>query len=806
MKRILLLVVVFLFVQQPVTVAQNTKATTGTAIIKTADGLWSFTDYGPHVLKVVFKPLQYTTGEQVSDAVIAKPLNTPYTKKQLDADGDVWQITWKSHTIRIDHSTIYFEKDTIAILQGYHQADEYRGFRFALKAGEQIFGGGERALPLNRRGYRFNLYNNPWYGYSEGADNLNYSVPFITSSKGYALFFDNPSKGYLDIGKTDADQLEYGACSGQLNFYLITGGDYPAILQQYCKLTGTQPLPPRWALGNFMSRFGYTSEAQAKEIYAKMNSENVPFDAVIFDLFWFGDSIKNTLGNLDWVNKSKWPDPAGMIAGFKKDGVQSILVTEPFILEGTKSYTSFLPYLAVDSAGKPFTLTDFYFGRGGLVDVFRKDAKDHFWSYYKKQMNIGVAGWWGDLGEPEKHPAGIYHNLGDLGYKRLFRADEVHNLYGHNWTKMLYQKFAAEYPEKRLFSLNRSGFAGTQRYCIFPWSGDVSRSWSGFRAQLPIMLGMSMSGIPYIHADAGGFAGGEGDNELYVRWLQFAQYTPIFRPHGTALFDVDPNTFNYPSEIALFDEPFKSIARQVTVDRYRMLPYNYTLSYQQTRDAAPLVSPLYYYFGKDTTSISIADAFMFGKHILVAPVLDKLATIRTVYLPKGDWYKWNSNTLFTGGAYYTEQLTLSQVPVFVQAGSIIPLLPADQPISNTASYTTKNLEWHYYAGSTAASFTLFDDDGESRSSIAAKQYELITMNVLPGKDGYQVEVTSNGGTFKGKPAARKFSLVMHGVYPSFVLNTTQPGSVKQNTLSSGEPVIEFEFTGKPVRFTLSRFH
>ena len=374
----------------------------------------------------------------------------------------------------------------------------------------------------------FNLYNNPWYGYGEGADNLNYSVPFFTSSDHYALFFDNPSKGYVDIGKTNAQILEYGAFSGELNFYIITGDDYPQILQSYYKLTGTQPLPPRWALGSFMSRFGYTSDAEVRSIYAKMKADSIPFDAVIFDLFWFGDSIKHTLGNLDWVDRTKWPDPKKLIGDFRKDNVNTILITEPFILEGTKNYDAFRPFLAVDSLGKPYTLTNFYFGLGGLIDLFRNDSKNFFWNFYKKQMNNGVEGWWGDLGEPEKHPSNLYHNLKDFGYKRLFSADEVHNMYGHNWTKMLYEKFAENYPDKRLFSLNRSGFAGTQRYCIFPWSGDVSRSWSGFRAQLPIMLGMSMSGVPYTHADAGGFAGGDGDKELYVRWLQFAAFTPHF--------------------------------------------------------------------------------------------------------------------------------------------------------------------------------------------------------------------------------------------------------------------------------------
>ena len=572
------------------------------------------TPYASNIFKVTLAaPRAGWHNENISDAVILKP------QPKLHA---VVDNLFKTNSILVNKK----------VEVGVFDSAEYTGLTVALQPGEKIFGGGERALPLNRRGYRLPLYNNPWYGYSEGADALNYSVPFITSSNGYGLFFDNPSKGYIDIGKTNQDVLEYGASSGEINVYIIFG-DYQTILTSYYKLTGTQPLPPRWAFGHFLSRFGYSSEAQVRDIYAKTKAEGIPVDAVIFDLFWFGDSIKHTLGNLDWVNKKAWPDPKKMIADFKKEGVNTILVTEPFFLEGTKNYNASKPFLAVDSVGKPYTLTDFYFGRGGIIDIFRNDSKNFFWQFYKRQMvENGVEGWWGDLGEPEKHPSNLYHNLKDLGHKRLFSADEVHNIFGHNWTKMLYENYAKDFPNKRLFSLNRSGFAGTQRYGIIPWTGDVSRSWSGLRAQLPILLGMSMSGVPYVHSDAGGFAGGDGDPELYVRWLQMAAFTPIFRPHGTALFEKDTAAFSFPSEVALMKEPWKSYAAKLVDIRYSMLPYNYSLAYQQTKFGKPLIAPLYYYFPNDTAAAAIQDEFMWGEGMLVAPIVEKGISKRKLYL------------------------------------------------------------------------------------------------------------------------------------------------------------------------------
>ncbi|HAN39349.1 MAG TPA: glycosyl hydrolase, partial [Chitinophagaceae bacterium] len=289
--------------------------------------------------------------------------------------------------------------------------------------------------------------------------------------------------------------------------------------------------------------------------------------------------------------------------------VQTILITEPFILEGTKNYEAGKQYLAVNDQLQPYRLTNFYFGYGGIVDVFRNDSKDWFWSFYQKQMNEnGVTGWWGDLGEPENHPADAKHQLRDKGFQRLFGADEIHNLYGHEWTKMLYEKFATHYPKRRLFSLNRAGFAGTQRYGILPWSGDISRSWSGYQAQLPVMLGAAMSGLPYYHSDAGGFAGGDNDAELYVRWLQMAAFSPIFRPHGTALYEADKQAFSYPSEPSLQPAPYNAYAKKVVLQRYQYLPYTYNLSYLHATKAQPLMSPLYHYFENDTTAQRIEDA------------------------------------------------------------------------------------------------------------------------------------------------------------------------------------------------------
>ncbi len=781
--------------------------------IKTASGTFTFKQFAKNIIQVKYQPNDYLTNENVSDAVILKPLAFKSSKK-ISKTQLQQSINFSNNVIDYKDGKLVFGVNKSIVLEDVFQKDEFNGFRFKLQSGEQIFGGGERAVSINRRGYKFPLYNNPSYGYSEGADALNYSVPFFTSSNGYALFFDNASRGYADIGKTNEDIFEVGFISGELNVYIIMGKNYQEILSSYQKLTGTQPLPPRWAMGNFMSRFGYSSEQQVKEILGKMEKENIPVDAIIFDLYWFGDSIKGTLGNLDWINKNKWPNPKKMIDGFTKKKVNSILIAEPFILEGTRTYAASQPFLATDSVGKPYELSDFYFGRGGLLDIFRKDAGDWIWkNHYKKQIANGITGWWTDLGEPEKHPTNMMHNLSDMGIKRRLKADEVHNVYGHYWNKMLYSKYAHQFPDKRLFHLNRSGFAGSQRYSIFPWSGDVSRSWSGLRAQLPVMLGMSMSGVPYIHADAGGFAGGEGDNELYVRWLQFACFTPIFRPHGTALYDLDTAAFSFPSEPALIVEPYRSYAKAVVNLRYSLLPYNYTMAYRQATQGDPLVAPLYYYYPNDTLAVKIEDEFMWGENILVAPVLQKGATQRTVFFPGGKWYAFNQlNSQKTDNIVYQSsakiQTAMNTMPVFVKAGSFVPMLILPEGV-NTKAYSTDSLTVHYYAGDQTSSYMLFDDDGNSNRSIGLKQFELIQFKANPSSTALRFGISSTGGNFTGRPSMRNIKFIVHGVTGATrsVYINGKPSIQLQPVLNrdeqdSGNYYFSIDFSGKPVNIAL----
>ncbi|MGC9150762.1 MAG: TIM-barrel domain-containing protein [Microbacter sp.] len=768
--------------------AQNQPAVRYEEQFVTSQGRYIVNQYADHIYRITFHPKGYKHDEYVSDAVILKPK----------------AITGKLPVVLRHDSLILNDR---FVISSTFQQGLYRGFNIHLTPHEAVYGSGERALPLNRRGYFLDLYNIPHYGYGMNTNDLNYEVPFLTTSDGYGLFFDNVSKAFLDIGKTQPDNLQYGAFSGVLTVYVIFG-NYQQILHSYYHLTGTQPLPPRWALGNLMSRFGYSSQLQVDTILAKMQRDSIPVDAVIFDLFWFGDHIKHTLGNLEWIDTVRWPNPKKMIADFSRQGIKTILVTEPYLVENSLHYDQAKPYFAVDSTGKHFYyLTQFYFGNGGLLDLFRKDAQQWFWQFYHRQMkNNGVEGWWGDLGEPETHPANMYHNLRDLGFNRLFSANEVHNFYGHTWTKMLYEKFAQYYPNKRLFSLNRSGFAGTQRYSIFPWTGDVGRNWSGLQAQLPVLLGMSMSGVPYVHSDAGGFAGGDGDCELYVRWLQFAAFTPIFRPHGTALYQMDTTAFSFPSEAALFPEPYRSDAKQAIDLRYRLLPYNYTLAYQQTVHGSPLMAPLYYWYPHDSIATKMEDEYMWGNEILVVPIVQKGEKARTYYLPDGKWFSVSRNIVLKGNRFYTDSCSLREIPYFYKEGSFIP---ENQRIQQAGAYNGDHLQITYIPSTVSTSYELFNDDGVSKNSLKTNHFELIHFHSRGfNAQGGTIEISSNQGKYQRQPTVRHIELVIPMETPQRSLQVSCDGKVESMALPQSEKCgngfyngalhYSFLFKGKPM--------
>ena len=632
---------------------------------------------------------------------------------------------------------------------GYFRYDTIRGFRFALDEGEKILGGGQRVLGMDRRGYRLPLYNRAHYGYTTESFQMYYGLPAIMSSDKYIIVFDNAARGAIDIGGTEKDVLQFEAVGGRTSYIVVAGDTYPDLIDNYTDVTGKQPMLPRWALGNYASRFGYRSEEQTRDVVERFRRADIPLDAVILDLYWFGPEIQGFMGNLDW-DRAAFPTPEDMIADFREQGVRTIAITEPFVLTTSTNWKDAVENDAIahNATGEPKTF-DFYFGNTGLIDVFNEPARQWFWQFYERLFEQGTAGTWGDLGEPEVHPSDALHTLDDGS---VATADEVHNAFGHMWAKTVFENKLRRFPDERPVIMMRSGFAGSQRYGMVPWTGDVDRSWGGLKPQVELSLQMGLLGLAWNHSDLGGFAGGEVfDSEMYVRWLQYGVFQPIYRPHAQE---------HIPSEPVFHDEETIRLARDAIRLRYRLLPYLYTLAWENATTGMPLMRPLFFEDERDLSLIAEKDAYLWGDAFLVKPVTEPGVESVDVPLPRGVWFDFWNGDRHLGGQTVSVPVTMETIPVLVRAGSFVPSV---EPVDATDHYSSKELSLHYYADPSVrtASGRMYEDDGHSRTSIESGEYELLEFDARHVGDSLTITVTRNTDGYDGMPEDRDVELVVH---------------------------------------------
>lgn len=717
-----------------------------TLLLTTDKGRVRVRFYNPQAVEVFYQPDGL---QQLDSFAISADADSDAGKLKLLDSADRLSFSSAELRVQIDKSPlkIRFIKDGKTLLSenaGLQIEQGQRGFSFDLQPQEKLMGTGQRVLGMDRRGFKLPLYNKASYGYTSKAEQMYYSVPAVLSSNKYLLLFDNVAKGEVDLGSTDKDTLRFSAVAGRTAYLVVTGDDTPEILEHYTAVTGRQPLPPRWAFGNFASRFGYRNQQEVLDTIEKFKTSRFPVDAVILDLYWFGPDIKGHMGNLDWYRPS-FPDPDGMIADLKRNGVNTILITEPFILTSSKRWQAAVDAGAITPGldGKPQTF-DFYFGNTGLISMFDPKARDWFWDIYRGLKKQGVAGWWGDLGEPEVHPIDIQHPNGS--------GEAVHNAYGHRWAQMVYENALKDSPDERPFNMMRAGFAGTQRYGMMPWTGDVSREWGGLQPQVELSLQMSLLGLAYTHSDLGGFAGGEKfDPELYIRWLQYGVFQPVYRPHAQD---------HIASEPVFHDQQTQDILRPYVNLRYRLLPYNYTLAYQNSLTGMPLMRPLFFTNENDPALIDNAQTYLWGDAFLVTPVVAPGLSSVPVAVPDGIWFDYWNGARIAGGRTLDVPVTLQTIPVLVKAGAFIPMAADD--MANTTAYDSGKLQLHYYADSTvkAAHGVMYDDDGKDPNALQSGRYEKLDFNAK--QRGQRLDIAlRRSGDFPGEPVTRAIELVVH---------------------------------------------
>ena len=698
--------------------------------VKTSDGVYLIKPFSDKIIETSFTP----NGElfnPYSHAVIKTPEKIkPFFKKTESS----LVLTTKEIMVVINKSPFkitYSSKGKVLLSEksGYiKKNDSTEVVQFNLDNSEKLFGGGARALGMNRRGNRLQLYNRAHYGYETRAELMNFCIPLVLSSKMYAVHFDNAAIGYLDLDSKKNNTLEYETISGRITYQVIVGETWNDLIANYTDLTGKQPLPARWTFGNFSSRFGYHTQEEIENTIKKFEQNQIPVDAIILDLYWFGKTIKGTMGNLDW-DKDNFPNPEKMIADLNAKGIKTILITEPFILTTSSKWQETVDkkVLVTDKYGKPATW-DFYFGNTSVVDIFKPEGKDWFWNVYKRLINQGVGGMWGDLGEPEVFPSKVITAAG--------KADEVHNIYGHNWAKLIADGYKKDFQNVRPFILMRAGYSGSQRFGMIPWSGDVSRSWGGLQSQMEIAMQMGMQGMAYMHSDLGGFAGDYFDNELYLRWLQYGVFNPIFRPHAQE---------DVASEVARKDIITMAQAKKQVELRYQLLPYNYTLAFENNQKGLPLMRPLFFEEPTNEKLLNENESYLWGNDFLIQPITKAGVASTEVYFPKSNnWFDFYSNKKYVAGT--TEMVTVEEnhIPVFVRGGSFIPMI---KTIQNTTKYTLENFDLHFYFDETVANSSgkVYNDDGTTPNNFEKGAYEILNFSSTNSNKALTIKLSTETG-------------------------------------------------------------
>ena len=565
--------------------------------------------------------------------------------------------------------------------------------------------------------------------------NTEICIPLVHSIKGYALFWDN----YSPTTFTDnAQGMTFDSEVGDLcDYYFVYGGGADKVVAGLRELTGQAPMFPLWTFGFWQSRERYVSQDELVGVVAKYRDLKVPLDGIIQDWRYWGEDHK------DWnaveFRNPKFPDPKKMMEEVHHLNAHAIISVWPSFGPATGIYAD------LKALNKLMIHETFPQDNGVKVyDTYDPIARDIYWKYMNKNMfSIGMDGWWLDATEPEHSPA----KEGDLEFQTYLGSfRKVRNAF---------PLVRQETSDKRVFILTRSAFAGQQRYAAQAWSGDVVSDWDVLRNQIPAALNVSLTGIPYWNSDIGGFFSGrkfpEGVkdpafHELYVRWMQFAAFTGMMRSHGT----------NTPREIFMFGErgywAFDAQEKMINL-RYRLLPYIYSTSWEVTSNGGSLMRALFSDFPEDKKVTDMGDEYMFGKSILVAPVISEVKR-RSLYLPEGtQWIDFWTGEKQKGGQEISREAPIDIIPLYVKAGSIIPAGPS---VQFATEKSWDDLQVRIYPGADGE-FTLYEDEDDNYNYEKGK-YTTVRMT-WSDKDR-QLTIHPRQGSYDGMLQNRNFRIVV----------------------------------------------
>jgi alpha-D-xyloside xylohydrolase len=589
--------------------------------------------------------------------------------------------------------------------------------------------------------------------------------PFLLSTRGYGLLWDNYSKTVFD----DSAAGKAGASTGRfwsevadgIDYYFILGPELDRVIAGYRAITGQAPMYPRWAYGYFQSKERYQSFDELIEVVKEYRRRQIPIDTIVQDWMYWGGLGWNPLR---FDESGPFRDPAKRIREIHDLNAHIIISIWPNVTDRSEVHAELA---AGGHLLKPAPLTMEVFDRSHIYDAYSPEARVIYWKHLKKNIfDLGLDGFWMDATEPETGltwtPGISEHAIKGLKKCELGTMARYLNTYSLMATSAVYEGQRESGSDKRVYILTRSTFAGQQRYAATTWSGDIMGRWPVLKNQIAGGLNFCLAGVPYWTTDIGGFFTEKNllartdrnedpaYRELYVRWFQYGAFCPVFRSHGT----------NTPREVWSFGEPGdETYDALVKFDnlRYRLMPYIYSLAWRVTSEGYTIMRGLAMDFRADARVHDIADQFMFGPALLINPVTEPIKRMespsREVYLPRAEgWFDFWTGETMEPGKTTNAPAPLSIIPIYVRAGSIIPMGPFIQ----YAAEKSDPIELRVYPGADG-SFTLYEDENDNYD------YERGVYAVIPfswDESSKTLTIGERKGSFPGMARTRTINVVI----------------------------------------------
>jgi len=668
---------------------------------------------------------------------------------------------------------------------------------FNLTTSEGVYGGGhfdnDTTLNRNRNGHSIEM----------AVANRDKPIPYLISTKGWGLLWDNYSETYFSfLGATNRTLSVTSQVADQIDYYLVFGEQLDSIVAGYRKITGAAPMFPKYAYGFWHSREHYVSERQIDSMGKAFRTNSIPVDIIVQDWQWWAvqDSFnEGSWNNMTW-DPDSFPTPTKMCDSLHNMNLHLALSVWPTVGEKSSVYSA----LHINGWLYP---VKYYYGNGYVYDAFRPAAGDLLWSYMKPLMTStsSVDVWWFDGSEPEcgNSQGEVQDTLKRVLYSQgsNYLGTFYRYLTGFSLVNSgnVYRNQRLDVKSKRVCILTRSVYGGQQRYAAISWSGDCCVSWASFtehsawkqyRREIAWALNFCAAGIPYWTTDPGAYSNPYSTSaaapifrQNYTRWFQFVSFLPIFRSHGSA-----------PSNREMFffktiDGTDSTYTGQLKFDmlRYRLLPYIYSLAWKVTSEGYTITRNLAFDFKSDANVYNVSTQFMFGPAFLVNPVTDsvsggKSATSRSMYLPSGTtWYNfWTGDTL-SGGKTITATASITSIPLYVKAGSIVPMGPNLQYANQKQADT---IELRVYQGADGK-FTIYEDEGDNYN------YESGSYSTIPitySDASSTLTIGARSGSFTGMLSSRVFNIVFVGSGKGTGVDITSSSNITKSVTYTGSAV------------------